>query len=156
DLPRRERAPPPRRARWRHADQRRARRHLRPAAAGRQVRTVARYLMSALRSEGISTVFLVPGGSIDLFLPEYEAAGLRPVTAAHEAGAAFMADGYGRATGGFGVAMGVAGPGITNMTTALATAYADRTQLLVMTGSLPYAWRGRQPFQDATPRGVSD
>jgi acetolactate synthase I/II/III large subunit len=120
------------------------------------VRTVARYLLAALRSEGISTVFLVPGGSIDLFLPEYEAAGLHAVTAAHEAGAAYMADGYGRATGGFGVAMGIAGPGITNMATAIANAYADRSQLLVLTGSLPLAWRGRRPFQDATPSGVSD
>lgn len=118
--------------------------------------TAARGLLDALRSEGVEEAFLVPGGSIDLFLPELERAGIRPVVAAHEGGAAFMADGYGRARGSFGVCMAIAGPGVTNMMTALAAAYADRAPLLLLTGSLPFAWRGRGAFQDATPSGISD
>ena len=42
------------------------------------------------------------------------------------------------------------------MMTALAAAYADRAPLLLLTGSLPFAWRGREAFQDATPSGLSD
>jgi len=118
--------------------------------------TAARGLLDALKSEGIDHVFLVPGGSVDMFLPELERAGITPVVAAHEAGAAFMADGYGRARGLFGVCMAIAGPGVTNMMTALAAAYADRAPLLLLTGSLPFAWRGREAFQDATPSGLSD
>lgn len=117
---------------------------------------VARGLLRALRREGVEHAFLVPGGSIDLFLPEYRRVGVAPVVAAHEAGAAYMADGYGRARGSFGVCMGIAGPGVTNMMTPLASAHADRASLLLLTGSLPYAWRGRGAFQDATLSGLSD
>lgn len=67
-----------------------------------------------------------------------------------------MADGYARARGGFGVCMGVGGPGITNMLTPLATAYADRSPVLALAGSLPFSWRGRGGFQDATPSGIND
>src|SRR5438552_476161 len=48
---------------------------------------------------------MVPGGMNDPFMPAMtETAGLRPVVAAHEGGAAYMADGYGRASGRLGVA----------------------------------------------------
>jgi acetolactate synthase I/II/III large subunit len=53
--------------------------------------------------------------------------GLRTIVAAFEGGAAYMADGYARASGGLGVCFGIGGPGILNMTTALAAARAGRT-----------------------------
>jgi acetolactate synthase-1/2/3 large subunit len=50
-----------------------------------------------------SHVFFVTGGLIDPFLPAFSAtAGITPIVAAHEGGAAYMADGYARAGGRFG------------------------------------------------------
>lgn len=63
------------------------------------------FILSALAQEGLTHLFLVPGGLIDPFLPAL--AGhpeLHPIVAAHEGGAAYMADGYARASGHFGAA----------------------------------------------------
>ncbi|MDD2904571.1 MAG: thiamine pyrophosphate-binding protein [Syntrophales bacterium] len=69
------------------------------------------YILSALRDEKITHVFLVPGGLIDPFLPALTAtSGLTPIVAAHEGGAAYMADGYARASGRFGACMAMAAP----------------------------------------------
>ena len=62
-----------------------------------------KYILEAFRSEKITHVFLVPGGLIDPFLPALSSTpGLTPIVAAHEGGAACMADGYARASGRFG------------------------------------------------------
>jgi acetolactate synthase I/II/III large subunit len=56
------------------------------------------YLLGALRAEGLTHVFMVPGGLIDGFYPALALTpGLTPIVATHEAGAAYMADGYARA-----------------------------------------------------------
>ena len=80
-------------------------------------------LLEAFRGEGITHVFLVPGGLIDPFLRALAATdGVTPIVAAHEGGAACMADGYARARGRFGVCFAIGDPGITNMVTAVAAA----------------------------------
>lgn len=116
----------------------------------------ARFILEAIKSEGIDTVFLVPGGLIDPMLPEFEHAGVRAVVAAHEAGAAFMADGYARATGGIGVCMCIGGPGIANMVGPLSAAFADRSPVLAICGEVPSDWEGRGAFQDASAGGLND
>ena len=84
------------------------------------------YLLEAFRGEGITHVFLVPGGLIDPFLPALASTpGITPIVACHEGGAACMADGYARASGRFGVCFAIGGPGITNMVTAVAAARSD-------------------------------
>ena len=117
---------------------------------------VALYVLKALKQEGIEHIFLVPGYNIDLFVESYAEADICAVVAAHEGGAAFMADGYARARQGFGVCMGLAGPGISNMVTAIAAAYADRSPVLVVTAALPPEWDGDGPFQDSSPNGIDD
>jgi acetolactate synthase-1/2/3 large subunit len=70
---------------------------------------------------------MVPGGLVDPFLPALARQGrLTPVVAAHEGGAVYMADGYARASGSFGAALGIGGPGCCNMATAAATAKHGR------------------------------
>lgn len=118
--------------------------------------TVALYFLNALKQEGINHIFLVPGYNIDPFVENYAKAGIQAVVAAHEGGAAYMADGYARARQGFGVCMGLAGPGVTNLVTAISAAYADRSPVLVVTGALPPAWGGDGPFQDSNPTGIDD
>jgi acetolactate synthase-1/2/3 large subunit len=115
------------------------------------------YLLEGFRIEGISHVFLVPGGLIDPFLPALSAAeGLTPIIAAHEGGAACMADGYARASGRFGACLAIGGPGITNMVTAVAAACTDQSPVIVISGQVPTAWEGRGGFQDSSPASLND
>jgi len=115
------------------------------------------YLLEAFRIEGLSHVFLVPGGLIDPFLlPLTATDGITPIVAAHESGAAFMADGYARASGRFGACFAIGGPGITNMVTAVAAACSDQSPVLVISGQVPSAWEGRGGFQDSSPAALND
>jgi acetolactate synthase I/II/III large subunit len=118
--------------------------------------SVALYILNALKQEGIDHIFLVPGYNIDPFVENYAKAKIHAVVAAHEGGAAYMADGYARARQSFGVCMGLGGPGLTNMVTAIAAAYADRSPILVMSGSLPAEWSGDGTFQDSSATGIDD
>src|SRR5215470_1501344 len=59
------------------------------------------YLLAALADEELSHLFMVPGGLVDPFLPALtRQSRLKPVIAAHEGGAVYMADGYARGSGG--------------------------------------------------------
>ena len=114
------------------------------------------YLLEALKAEGQDHIFLVPGGMIEPFMPNFSVAGIEAVVACHEAGAAYMADGYARARRSFAVCMGIGGPGVTNMVTAISAAYADRSPVMVLAGSVPYSWEGLAPFQDSSQTGIPD
>ena len=108
------------------------------------------YVLEAFRAEGLAHVFFVPGGLLDPFLPALSAtAGLTPIVAAHEGGAACMADGYARASGRFGACFAIGGPGITNMVTAIAAACTDQSPVMVISGQVPTDWEGRGGFQVA-------
>lgn len=118
---------------------------------------VTTFLLKALKEEGIDHIFLVPGYLVDFFLPHFILAGIRPIIAAHEGGAAFMADGYSRATNAFGVSMGIGGPGITNMVTAIASAYADRSPVLIIGGKITRELEAKGTFQDSSSSsGIDD
>jgi len=115
------------------------------------------YVLRAMASEGVKHVFMVPGGLIDPFYPDLgDQTGIRPIVAAHEAGAAYMADGYARASGRLGVCFAIGGPGVTNTVTALATALTDRSAVLLVSGEVPTDWEGRGGFQDASAGGLND
>lgn len=115
------------------------------------------YLLSALVREGLDHLFMVPGGLIDPFMPALARnPGLKPIVAAHEGGAAYMADGYARASGRFGAAMGIGGPGLANMTTAVAAAKTDFPPVLVLSGEIPLDMEGLGEFQDASQFTLDD
>jgi thiamine pyrophosphate-dependent acetolactate synthase large subunit-like protein len=87
---------------------------------------------------------------------------VRPVTARHEQGAGFMADGYARVTGRPGVCVLISGPGVTNALTPIAQAYHDSVPLFVLasTTDREQLRRGRGPLHDlpdqaALLRGVT-
>jgi acetolactate synthase-1/2/3 large subunit len=118
---------------------------------------VAEYLLAAMRDQGVGHVFMDPGGLNDSFmLPMTGTDGLRTVVAAFEGGAAYMADGYARASGGLGVCFGIGGPGVLNMTTALAAAAADRSTVLAISGEVARSWEGLGGFQDASGAAIDD
>jgi len=115
------------------------------------------YILDALVAEGLGHLFMVPGGLVDPFLPALARQGkLTPVIAAHEGGAVYMADGYARAGGSFGAALGIGGPGCCNMATAVAAAKTDGSPVLVMTGEVPLDLEGRGAFQDASQATLDD
>ncbi len=115
------------------------------------------YYLDALVREGLSHAFLVPGGLIDPFLEDLAGTpGLVPIVAAHEGGAACMADGYARASGRFGVCLCIGGPGVTNTLTGMVAASMDNSPVLLISGQVPTNWEGRGGFQDSSPATLND
>jgi acetolactate synthase-1/2/3 large subunit len=118
---------------------------------------VTEYILSALRDQGVDHCFIDLGGLNDSFMPPLTGTkGLRTIVAAFEGGAAYMADGYARASGNLGVCLGIGGPGILNMVTALAGAKADRSPVLAISGEVARSWEGMGGFQDASGAGLDD
>ncbi|KTT11205.1 hypothetical protein NS2R_15755 [Pseudomonas oryzihabitans] len=94
--------------------------------------TCGEFLVRQLAAWGVDTVFGIPGvHTVELYrgLPD---SGIRHITPRHEQGAGFMADGYARASGRPGVCFIISGPGLTNILTAMAQAYADSVPMLVI------------------------
>jgi acetolactate synthase-1/2/3 large subunit len=87
-------------------------------------------LVGALRDIGIDVVFGVPGTqSVPLF-EEIRRAGIRTIVATDELAAAFMANGYFRASGRIAALSTISGPGFTYALTGLAEARHDSVGLL--------------------------
>lgn len=115
------------------------------------------FILSALVDEGLSHLFMVPGGLVDPFMPALaRTPALHPIVATHEGGAAYMADGYARASGRFGAALGIGGPGLCNMATAVAAAKTDCSPVLVLSGEIPTEMEGLGQFQDASQATLDD
>jgi acetolactate synthase I/II/III large subunit len=119
---------------------------------------VAELIVSYLEKAGVEYVFGVPGGAVE---PIYNAlarsarrGGPRPVVSRHEAGAAFMADGYARETGRLGVCLATSGPGATNLLTGIACARNSGVPLLALTGQSALPTFGRNALQDSSCAGV--
>jgi acetolactate synthase-1/2/3 large subunit len=119
---------------------------------------VADLLVAYLDQMEIECVFGVPGGAIEPFFDALARSsrrgGVRHVLARHEAGAAYMADGYARETGKIGVCCATSGPGSTNLITGVACAYDNNIPLLVITAQPALPTFGKHPLQESTCTGV--
>jgi thiamine pyrophosphate-dependent acetolactate synthase large subunit-like protein len=105
--------------------------------------TGAEALVQRLCDHGVRHIFGYPGGQITPFYDAlYREPTIRHILARDEQAAAFMADGYARATGRPGVAVAVCGPGVLNAATPLATAFTDSVPLLLISGQVATAGRG--------------
>src|SRR5467141_4473116 len=97
------------------------------------IRTGGEWVVEALQAEGVRHVFGIPGyhnlAVYDALLRQRD---ITHVLARHEAGAAFMADGYARASGRPGVVLVTTGPGATNTLTPLAEAYAGSSPVVIL------------------------
>ena len=96
--------------------------------------TVGQRLVEGLAARGVRVVFGIPGVHTVELYRGLAGSGIRHVTARHEQGAAFMADGYARVSRQPGVAFVITGPGLTNALTAMAQAKADSVPILVISG----------------------
>jgi acetolactate synthase-1/2/3 large subunit len=97
---------------------------------------------------GVDTVFCVPGESYIAALDALRDAPIRLVVARHEAGAANMAEAYGKLTGRPGICFATRAPGATHAATGVYTAFQDSTPLILFVGQVPRGHRGREAFQE--------
>ncbi|MGA2888725.1 MAG: biosynthetic-type acetolactate synthase large subunit [Terracidiphilus sp.] len=117
--------------------------------------TGAEIVWATLVGEGVTQVFGYPGGAI---LPVYDALRKFPIhhtLVRHEQGAAHMADGYARASGGVGVAIATSGPGATNLVTGIATAMLDSIPIVCITGNVSSKVLGTDAFQEVDITGIT-
>ncbi|HAW49975.1 TPA: biosynthetic-type acetolactate synthase large subunit [bacterium] len=120
------------------------------------MKTGAEILVDALKEEGVEVIFGYQGGAVlPIFDVFYRTKDLRIVLVRHEQGAAHSADGYARATGKVGVCIATSGPGATNLTTGIATAYMDSISIVAITGQVPTSMIGNDAFQEADIVGIT-
>ncbi|MBI3374221.1 MAG: thiamine pyrophosphate-binding protein [Betaproteobacteria bacterium] len=109
---------------------------------------------ATLQVHGVRFVFTLCGGHISPILAAAKARGLRIVDVRDEATAVFAADAVARLTGVPGVAAVTAGPGVTNIITALKNAQLAQSPVVVLGGAAPTALQGRGALQDIDQRSL--
>ena len=108
----------------------------------------SRALLKMLEDRDVETMFGYPGGPVIPIFDEILESSVRHVLVRHEQCAAHMADAYARVTGRTGVCLATSGPGATNLVTGVATAFADSTPMLVLTGQVATKSLGLGAFQE--------
>ena len=105
----------------------------------------ANALVKQLISEGVDTVFALPGAQImSAFDAIHQAQDdISLIHTRHEQATTYMADGFAKVTGRPGVAMVVPGPGALNAAAGLGTAYACSSPVLLVSGQIPSRFIGK-------------
>ncbi len=113
-------------------------------------RTGGQVLVDQLRIHGVDTVFSVPGESFLAALDALRDARdeIRLVVGRQEGGAANMAEAYGKLTGRPGVCFVTRGPGATNASIGVHTAFQDSTPMVLLVGQVGRDALEREAFQE--------
>src|SRR4029079_15624903 len=101
-----------------------------------------------LRARGVDRVFGLCGGHIMPLWMRLDAEGIRIVDVRDESAAVYMAHAHAELTGGLGVALVTAGPGVTNAMTGIANAHVSRAPVLILSGVVPRPQENRGGLQD--------
>ncbi|CAB3879084.1 thiamine pyrophosphate-binding protein [Achromobacter deleyi] len=107
-------------------------------------------LMQQLRIHGTRRIFMIPGES---YLPCIDAlnehrGAIEPIVCRQESGAAYMAEAYGKLTGEPGVCFVTRGPGATNASIGVHTAFQDSTPMILFVGQVGNDFYEREAFQE--------
>jgi acetolactate synthase I/II/III large subunit len=105
-------------------------------------------LADQLRVHGAEVAFCVPGESYIPLLDGLHDSPIRVITCRHEAGAANMAEAYGKLTGRPGICMVTRGPGATHASVGVHTAFQDSTPLILLVGQVATDQEEREAFQE--------
>ena len=106
-------------------------------------------VVEALRAEGISYVFGIVGGTfLEVLDALYDAEDIKFVSVRHEQGAAFMADGFARASGQPAVCLVTNGPGATNLVSGVYAAYTGHSPVISISGAPSRDVVYRDAFQE--------
>ena len=117
-------------------------------------RPAGHLLVEALIAQGVDTCFGVPGESylavLDGFHEHREH--IRFIACRQEGGAAFMAEAQGKLSGRPGICFVTRGPGATNASIGLHTAFQDSTPMVLFIGQVASDQRDREAFQEVDYR----
>jgi len=118
------------------------------------IRSGGRIVVDQLAAHGAELAFGVPGESyLDVLDALYDAP-VRFVPARHEAGAANMAEAYGKLTGRPGICLVTRGPGAMHAAIGVHTARQASTPLILLVGQIQRGTSGREAFQELDLRAV--
>ena len=116
------------------------------------LRSGAQALVDQLIIHGVDTIFCVPGESyiavLDALFEPSLAGRVRLISARQEGGAAFMAEAYGKLVGRPGVCFVTRGPGASNASIGVHTAFHDSTPLVLFVGQVARGFSEREAFQE--------
>jgi acetolactate synthase-1/2/3 large subunit len=120
------------------------------ASPTRSARTGGQLIVDQLLTHGAELAFCVPGES---YLPVLDALytvreRIRLITCRHENGAANMAEAYGKLTGKPGICLVTRGPGATNASIGVHTAFQDSTPMILLIGQVGTDFMEREAFQE--------
>src|SRR4051812_45900523 len=120
------------------------------AATSLKPRLGGHILVDNLVAQGVDITFGVPGESFLAVLDGmYERRDdIRFIICRQEGGAANMAEAYGKLTGRPGVLMVTRGPGATNASIGIHTAFQDSTPMVLFVGDVASDQRDREAFQE--------
>src|SRR3984893_1861943 len=108
----------------------------------------AAWIARFLKVRGVDRVFGLHGGHIQPIWDRVAPLATRIIDVRHEAAAVHMAHAHAELTGGLGVAMATAGPGVTNTVTAMANASLARAPVLLIGGCTSRPQANMGPLQD--------
>lgn len=111
-------------------------------------------LVDALKAQGTTRVFCVPGESYLAALDGLYESGIDTVVARQEGGAAMMAEAHGKLTGRPGVCFVTRGPGATNASAGVHVAMQDSTPMVLFIGQVASDQRDREAFQEVDYRAM--
>jgi len=107
-------------------------------------RTGGEWVVAALQAEGVRHVFGLPGiHNLAIYDALLRQSDIVHILSRHEQGAAFMADGYARASGRPGVVVVTTGPGATNALTPLVESYAGSQPVLLLMSDIASSLIGK-------------
>ncbi|HJR21859.1 MAG TPA: thiamine pyrophosphate-binding protein [Dongiaceae bacterium] len=113
------------------------------------LRTGGQVLIDALKIHGVDTAFCVPGESYLAALDAlHDAPEIKLIVCRQEGGAAYMAEAYGKLTGRPGICFVTRGPGATNASIGVHTAFQDSTPMILFIGQVARDQVEREAFQE--------
>lgn len=114
------------------------------------LRTGGQVLVDALRINGVERAFCVPGESYLAVLDALHDArdDIELIVCRQEGGAAYMAEAYGKLTGKPGICFVTRGPGATNASVGVHTAFQDSTPMILFIGQVARDQVEREAFQE--------
>ena len=110
--------------------------------------TAAGVIARFLKARGVDRIFGLCGGHIMPIWMRADAEGIPIIDVRDERAAVYMAHAHSELTGGLGVALVTAGPGMTNAMTGIANAHVARASVLVLSGGPPRPQENRGGLQD--------
>ena len=100
------------------------------------------------QQEGVDTIFFMMGGPTGGTAGACLDLGMQGIYVRHEQAAAMMAHAYARVTGKPGICIAPMGPGVANLVTGLANAWADASPIIAIGGSAPMRGWTLDTFQE--------